>query len=134
MADRARGGRGGGGGRNRGSYGGSEGRRGGHGGRDKDSEKPKRESILDLSKYMDKKIRVKFSGGREVFGVLKGYDQLLNLVLDETNESLRDPETGQLTDKTRNLGLVVLRGPTVILISPVDGMEEIENPFVTDEA
>ncbi|KAJ1568052.1 hypothetical protein HK096_007699, partial [Nowakowskiella sp. JEL0078] len=25
----------------------------------------KKEPILDLSKYMDKKIRVKFSGGRE---------------------------------------------------------------------
>jgi len=27
--------------------------------------KPKKESILDLSKYIDKAIRVKFSGGRE---------------------------------------------------------------------
>ena len=34
--------------------------------------KQKKTSILDLSKYMDKAIRVKFSGGREVAGVLKG--------------------------------------------------------------
>ena len=32
---------------------------------DKDKEKKKKESILDLAKYLDKQIRVKFSGGRE---------------------------------------------------------------------
>jgi hypothetical protein len=31
--------------------------------------------------------------------------------------------------ETRSLGLVVLRGPTIILLSPVDGAEEIDNPF-----
>ncbi|RKO90301.1 hypothetical protein BDK51DRAFT_4564, partial [Blyttiomyces helicus] len=47
------------------------------------------ESILNLGKYMDKKIRVKYAGGREVVGSLKGYDPLLNLVLDDTEEYLR---------------------------------------------
>ena len=28
-------------------------------------ERPKKENILDLSKYMDKEVKVKFSGGRE---------------------------------------------------------------------
>lgn len=32
----------------------------------------KKESILDLSKYLDKAIRVKFQGGREASGILKG--------------------------------------------------------------
>lgn len=40
-----------------------------------------------------------------------------------------DLETGYITEKTRQLGLSVLRGTAVILISPFDGMEEIENPF-----
>ena len=35
-------------------------------------EKKKKETILDLAKYLDKKIRVKFSGGREASGILKG--------------------------------------------------------------
>jgi U6 snRNA-associated Sm-like protein LSm7 len=30
-------------------------------------DKPKREAILDLSKYVNEKIRVKFTGGREGF-------------------------------------------------------------------
>ena len=47
---------------------------------------------------------------------------------------LVDPEDGSLLDKTRNLGLVVCRGPTIVLISPTDGVEEIENPFAVQES
>ncbi|KAG2219540.1 hypothetical protein INT45_003105 [Circinella minor] len=116
-------------GRGRGGSGGRGGGRGGHHG-GQQQEKPKKESILDLSKYMEKKVRVRFNGGREVVGKLMGYDPLLNLVLDETIEYLKDQETGYVTEKTRELGLAVLRGTAVILISPFDGSEEIENPFV----
>ena len=49
----------------------------------------KKETVLDLGKFIDKGVRVKLSGGREVTGVLKGFDQLLNLVLDECVEFLR---------------------------------------------
>jgi U6 snRNA-associated Sm-like protein LSm7 len=34
--------------------------------------------------YIDKKINVKFVGGREVQRILKGFDPVVNLVLDET--------------------------------------------------
>ncbi|KAG7447319.1 U6 snRNA-associated Sm-like protein LSm7 [Guyanagaster necrorhizus] len=91
-------------------------------------DKPKREAILDLSKYVNERIRVKFTGGREVTGILKGYDQLLNLVLDEVEEEILEPEAHK-----RSLGLVVLRGPTITLLSPVDGSDEIANPFLAPE-
>jgi hypothetical protein len=32
----------------------------------------RKENIVDLNKYLDKRIRVKFNGGRECSGVLKG--------------------------------------------------------------
>jgi len=41
-----------------------------------------------------------------------------------------DPETQRATDTRRKLGLVVVRGTQVSLVSPQDGMEEIANPFV----
>lgn len=83
-----------------------------------------------------------------VTGKLKGFDQLLNLVLDEVEEELQgeslsssdttnsrinmsvysEPEEG-----SRSLGLVVLRGPTITLINPVEGSAEIENPFAEQE-
>lgn len=92
--------------------------------------KKKKETIIDLAKYLDKRIRVKFSGGRESSGILKGFDPLLNLVLDNTIEYLRDPDDPfKLTNDTRELGLVVCRGTSVVLIAPSDGMEEIGNPF-----
>ncbi|CAH0380534.1 unnamed protein product [Bemisia tabaci] len=97
-------------------------------------EKRRKESILDLSKYLEKKIKVKFAGGREVSGILKGYDPLVNLVLDSTIEYLRDPDDPyKLTDDTRMLGLVVCRGTSVVLICPLDGLESIPNPFVPQD-
>jgi U6 snRNA-associated Sm-like protein LSm7 len=41
---------------------------------------------------MDKEITVKFNGGREVTGTLKGYDALMNLVLDGVKETVRGKE------------------------------------------
>ncbi|XKL65542.1 hypothetical protein PGB90_008962 [Kerria lacca] len=97
-------------------------------------ERKKKESIVDLSRYLEKIIRVKFAGGREVSGILKGYDPLVNLVLDNTTEYLRDPDDPfKLTTETRHLGLVVCRGTAVILICPMDGMESIPNPFISHE-
>ncbi len=37
-----------------------------------------------------------------------------------------------MTDKTRKLGLIVVRGTQVSLVSPEDGLEEIANPFIGD--
>lgn len=107
---------------------------GGGGGGGDNKEKRRKESILDLSKYLEKTIRVKFAGGREAAGVLKGYDPLLNLVLDNTVEYLRDPdEPFKLAEETRSLGLVVCRGTSVVLICPQDGMESIQNPFIAQD-
>lgn len=63
------GGRGGGGGGGfrggRGGGGRGGGAHHGAGGDKQQTERPKKENILDLSKYMDKQITVKFNGGRE---------------------------------------------------------------------
>ncbi|TVY39633.1 U6 snRNA-associated Sm-like protein [Lachnellula subtilissima] len=101
---------------------------GGRGGAHTPGERPKKENILDLGKYMDKSITVKFTGGRE--GTLKGYDALMNLVLDDVSEVLRDDEGNT---SSRALGLVVARGTLLVLVSPCDGSEEIANPFVQAE-
>jgi len=70
---------------------------------------PRRESILELAKLMDSLVRVKCLGGRE----------------------LQDPDDAErITNECRRLGLVVVRGTQVSLVSPQDGVEEIANPFV----
>lgn len=98
------------------------------------TDRKKKESIFELSKFLDKIVRVKFQGGREATGVLKGYDALLNIVLDNTTEYLRDPDDPfKLTDETRQLGLAVCRGTAVVLVCPAEGMEPITNPFLQQE-
>jgi small nuclear ribonucleoprotein (snRNP)-like protein len=80
-----------------------------------------------------------------VTGTLKGHDQLMNLVLDDVKETMKgwwmikerlkgamliyDADAEGNTG-TRNLGLIVARGTLLVLISPVDGSEEIPNPFL----
>ncbi|KAH7628420.1 hypothetical protein SMAC4_12942 [Sordaria macrospora] len=125
-----RGGRGGNRGGGQGGGSGAGGGQGAHQGGDRGGERPKKENILDLKKYMDQRITVKFNGGREVTGTLKGYDALMNLVLDDVQEAVRDEEGNETT---RPLGLVVARGTLLVVISPVDGSEVIANPFAQQE-
>ncbi len=40
----------------------------------------------------------------------------------------------KLTEEKRTLGLCVCRGPGVMVVMPMDGAEEIENPFLSAEA
>ena len=47
--------------------------------------------------------------------------QLIHILDDEGNES------------TRSLGLIVARGTLLVLISPLDGSEQIANPFNNQE-
>ncbi|ALL00496.1 Small nuclear ribonucleoprotein, LSM family [Pyrodictium delaneyi] len=56
-------------------------------------------------------VLVKLKGANEVRGKLKSYDQHLNLVLEDAEEIYED-------GRTRKLGTIVIRGDTVLLISP----------------
>lgn len=55
-------------------------------------------------------------------------------VLTPTLSSSADPDDQyKLTEDTRQLGLVVCRGTSVVLICPQDGMEAIPNPFIQQQ-
>ncbi|TFJ80234.1 hypothetical protein NSK_008377 [Nannochloropsis salina CCMP1776] len=60
----------------------------------------------DLKKYLDKKLAFKLNGNRKVTGVLRGFDQFMNIVLDETVDD-------GAPDKN-DIGLVVIRGNSVV--------------------
>ena len=106
-----------------------------------------------------------------VTGTLKGYDQLMNLVLDDVKELTRGMSVicshaascytvlcskfpiaarraqfsltittrahgcadDEGNESSRPLGLIVARGTLLVLISPLDGSEQIENPFTVAE-
>lgn len=64
----------------------------------------------ELRKYMDKRINVKLNGKRTVAGVLRGYDQFMNIVVESTEEG----GTGA------QLGIAVIRGNSIIQIECLD--------------
>ncbi len=89
---------------------------------------PFRPKLYYLSPFV-----VLYQSGRELVGILRGYDDLVNLVVDDCDEFLRDPsDLSRVTNQKRKLGLVVVRGTQVSLVSPDDGFEEIDNPFIAE--
>ena len=56
---------------------------------------------------------VKLNGNRTVTGVLRGFDQFMNLVLDETQEMVSASEQN-------NVGMVVIRGNSVVMIEALE--------------
>ncbi len=96
--------------------------------------RPPRPSVIDLERLMNQKIRVKFTGGREMVGVLRSHDPVPNMVLDNTTEYLRTKEDPYvLSGESRELGTVIVRGTSIIAIAPEEGMGEIANPFVDQQ-
>jgi small nuclear ribonucleoprotein (snRNP)-like protein len=49
----------------------------------------RKDSSIELQKLMDSMVLVKCIGGRELKGILRGFDDLVNLVLDDSEEYIR---------------------------------------------
>jgi small nuclear ribonucleoprotein len=64
-----------------------------------------------LEGSLGKVVLVRLRGGRRLRGKLRGFDQHLNLVLEET-EDTSDSE------KVRRLGTIIVRGDNVVIVSP----------------
>ena len=64
-----------------------------------------------LQQHLHQRVLVEMKGGRSYRGVLDAYDQHLNLVLSSAEEVVQD----QTTAKS---GLTLLRGDSIIYISP----------------
>ncbi|KAI1303117.1 U6 snRNA-associated Sm-like protein LSm3 [Halotydeus destructor] len=83
------------------------------------------EEPLDLIRLsLDERIYVKLRNGRELKGRLHAYDQHLNMVLGDVEETVTtieiDDETYEEQYKTakRKVAMLFVRGDGVILISP----------------
>jgi small nuclear ribonucleoprotein G len=63
---------------------------------------------------------VKLNANRRVSGTLRGYDQFMNIVLDDAVEASA-PE--------QNMGMVVIRGNSVLLLEPLEPIVSRYVPF-----
>lgn len=70
-----------------------------------------------LAEMVNTTISVITSDGRQIVGLLKGYDQATNLILDECHERVYSTKTGV---ERLALGLYVIRGDNIAVVGEVD--------------
>ncbi len=63
-----------------------------------------------LEKSLNQKLLLLLKDGRKIEGKLIGFDEYMNIVLDEVEETTRD-------ETKRRLGKIILRGSNVVSIS-----------------
>jgi len=68
-------------------------------------------TTMILEESLGKVVLVRLKGGKSFRGRLKGFDQHLNLVLEETEDTTD-------MNSVKKLGIIIVRGDNVILISP----------------
>ncbi|XP_046339492.1 U6 snRNA-associated Sm-like protein LSm8 [Haliotis rubra] len=70
-----------------------------------------------LESYVNKTVSVVTADGRIIVGTLKGFDQTINLILDESHERVFSMSQGM---EQVVLGLYIVRGDNVAVIGEID--------------
>ena len=68
-------------------------------------------AVKVLDESFGKIVLIKLKGGKIIRGTLHGFDQHMNLLLDNSVEIFED-------GKSSDLGTIVVRGDNVVIISP----------------
>ncbi len=76
-------------------------------------------SLKMLARSLGGTVLVKLRNGRAIRGQLKGYDQHMNLVLEGAEEIRGE-------NNSVKLGLIVVRGDNIVMISPSQIKQEEE--------
>jgi len=69
-----------------------------------------------LEKSVNRKVSLLLKDNRTLEGKLVGYDEYMNMVLEDTEETRYNEETKD--EQVRRIGTVVLRGNNVVTIVP----------------
>ncbi len=64
-----------------------------------------------LEENISKKVSLLLKDNRRLTGVLAGYDDYMNMVLNDVEE--------ESDESRRKLGTVIIRGSTIVRISPI---------------
>jgi small nuclear ribonucleoprotein len=68
-------------------------------------------AVKVLDESVGKIVLIKLKGDKVIRGKLQGFDQHMNLALDNSEELIED-------GKTNVLGTIIVRGDNVVIISP----------------
>ena len=74
-----------------------------------------------LDAYINKSVNIVTADGRIIIGTLRGFDQTINIILDDSHERVFSATDGV---EQVLLGLYIIRGDNVALIGEID--EELD--------
>ncbi|MGY5853864.1 MAG: LSm family protein [Candidatus Thorarchaeota archaeon] len=69
-----------------------------------------------LANSIGAQVLVELKGRRKIRGRLRGYDQHLNLILEDADEIAIEPEAE--TETVTQINTVIVRGDNVVIVSP----------------
>ena len=78
--------------------------------------------------FVDKVVQVVTNDGRNIVGVLKGFDQTTNVVFEACNERVFSATAGVEQVK---LGLYIIRGDNIAVVGEIDEEADAEIDFDT---
>lgn len=81
-----------------------------------------------LEPMVDKVVQVVTNDGRVIVGILKGFDQATNIVLEECHERVFSSDSGV---EQVVLGLYVVRGDNIAVVGEID--EDVDAQLVLEE-
>lgn len=89
---------------------------------------PKRGPIINLEPILNNQVLVTISNGAEITGKLTGYDQLMNLVVEDA--TIVKPASISKSGKREEskIAKIVIIGRLLMSLEPMDGYEVITNP------
>ena len=71
---------------------------------------------------MDLRVDLRMNGDRRIIGIMKGYDQYMNIVLDEAKEIPKTRGQGE-NAQNRELGMIVIRGASIQFWENIDKVQ-----------
>jgi small nuclear ribonucleoprotein len=69
-------------------------------------------ALQSLERSLGKNIMLRLKGGGGIRGTLLGFDAHMNLVVNDAEEIFKD--------NAKKLGLIIVRGDNIILVSPAE--------------
>lgn len=88
----------------------------------------KQQSDIGLSALVDSVVYVVTNDGRNIVGLLRGYDQNTNLILDDSHERVYSSKAGV---EQLSLGLYMIRGDNIAVLGELD--EELDSQIDFDK-
>lgn len=79
-----------------------------------------------LDAYVSKSVNVVTADGRIIIGTLRGFDQAINIILDDSHERVFSANYGV---EQVPLGLYIIRGDNVALIGEIDEDQDRDIDF-----